>query len=51
MPSEGNPTSPIPAAKDERADKLKKKAKNFFDERQKTKARAQSLWSFIGTIS
>lgn len=39
---------PIATTKDERAEKLRKKAKNFLDERQKTKARAQSLWSFIG---
>jgi hypothetical protein len=38
----------MPITKDERADKLKKKAKNFLDERQKIKTRAQSLWSFIG---
>ncbi|KAI9480932.1 MAG: hypothetical protein EXX96DRAFT_564755 [Benjaminiella poitrasii] len=33
--------------KDDKPEKLKKKAKNFLDERQKTKSRAQSLWSFI----
>ncbi|KAJ2959225.1 hypothetical protein NQZ79_g5312 [Umbelopsis isabellina] len=37
----------LPITKDERNDKLKKKAKNFLDERQKIKTRAQSLWSFI----
>jgi hypothetical protein len=36
------------SGKDDKPEKLKKKAKNFFDERQKIKARAQSLWSFIG---
>lgn len=36
------------AGKDDKPEKLKKKAKNFLDERQKTKSRAQSLWSFIG---
>ncbi|KAI9282378.1 hypothetical protein BC943DRAFT_328675 [Umbelopsis sp. AD052] len=46
-PSEGSSIPPLPITKDERAEKLRKKAKNFFDERQKTKARAQSLWSFI----
>ncbi|GAA5798646.1 hypothetical protein HPULCUR_004051 [Helicostylum pulchrum] len=35
------------AGKDDKPEKLKKKAKNFLDERQKTKSRAQSLWSFI----
>lgn len=34
--------------RDDRGEKLKKKAKNFLDERQKTKSRAQSLWSYIG---
>ncbi|KAL9549835.1 hypothetical protein MBANPS3_005021 [Mucor bainieri] len=33
--------------KDDKPEKLKKKAKNFLDERQKIKSRAQSLWSFI----
>lgn len=47
-PSEGSSIPPIPITKDERAEKLRKKAKHFFDERQKTKTRAQSLWSFIG---
>jgi hypothetical protein len=36
------------SSKDDKPEKLKKKAKNFLDERQKTKSRAQSLWSFIG---
>lgn len=36
------------SGKDDKSEKLKKKAKNFLDERQKTKSRAQSLWSFIG---
>lgn len=36
------------SGKDDKPEKLKKKAKNFLDERQKTKSRAQSLWSFIG---
>lgn len=38
------------SGKDDKPEKLKKKAKNFLDERQKTKSRAQSLWSFIGKI-
>lgn len=37
------------SSKDDKPEKLKKKAKNFLDERQKIKSRAQSLWSFIGT--
>lgn len=37
------------SGKDDKPEKLKKKAKNFLDERQKIKARAQSLWNFIGT--
>lgn len=36
------------SSKDDKPEKLKKKAKNFLDERQKIKSRAQSLWSFIG---
>ena len=36
------------SGKEDKNEKLKKKAKNFLDERQKTKSRAQSLWSFIG---
>jgi hypothetical protein len=36
------------SGKDDKPEKLKKKAKNFLDERQKIKSRAQSLWSFIG---
>lgn len=35
------------SSKDDKPEKLKKKAKNFLDERQKIKSRAQSLWSFI----
>ncbi|KAI8362756.1 hypothetical protein BD560DRAFT_178321 [Blakeslea trispora] len=35
------------SGKEDKNEKLKKKAKNFLDERQKTKSRAQSLWSFI----
>ncbi|OBZ91240.1 Ral GTPase-activating protein subunit alpha-2 [Choanephora cucurbitarum] len=35
------------SSKEDKNEKLKKKAKNFLDERQKTKSRAQSLWSFI----
>jgi hypothetical protein len=38
------------SGKDDKSEKLKKKAKNFLDERQKTKSRAQSLWSFIGKV-
>ncbi|KAI8367588.1 uncharacterized protein BYT42DRAFT_586812 [Radiomyces spectabilis] len=34
-------------ARDDRPEKFKKKAKNFLDERQKIKTRAQSLWSYI----
>ncbi|KAG0169558.1 Ral GTPase-activating protein subunit alpha-2 [Apophysomyces sp. BC1015] len=37
------------AGKDDKPERLKKKAKNFLDERQKIKSRAQSLWSYIGT--
>ncbi|KAI7868261.1 hypothetical protein BDF14DRAFT_1881054 [Spinellus fusiger] len=33
------------AGKEDKPEKLKKKAKNFLDERQKTKSRAQSLWN------
>jgi hypothetical protein len=51
MTIEAHPPPPIAVTKDERAEKLRKKAKNFLDERQKTKARAQSLWSFIGTMT
>lgn len=36
--------------KDDKQEKLKKKAKNFLDEKQKIKTRAQSLWSYIGNI-
>ena len=36
------------AGKDDKGEKLKKKAKTFLDERQKIKSRAQSLWSYIG---
>ncbi|KAI7855415.1 hypothetical protein BDC45DRAFT_568310 [Circinella umbellata] len=35
------------AGKDDKGEKLKKKAKTFLDERQKIKSRAQSLWSYI----
>lgn len=41
-------TFTLSSGKDDKPEKLKKKAKNFLDERQKTKSRAQSLWSFIG---
>jgi hypothetical protein len=41
-------TFTLSSTKDDKPEKLKKKAKNFLDERQKTKSRAQSLWSFIG---
>lgn len=41
-------TFTLSGGKDDKPEKLKKKAKNFLDERQKTKSRAQSLWSFIG---
>ncbi|CAO0796344.1 unnamed protein product [Mucor circinelloides] len=40
-------TFTLSSGKDDKPEKLKKKAKNFLDERQKTKSRAQSLWSFI----
>lgn len=36
------------SGKEDKNEKLKKKAKNFLDERQKIKSRAQSLWSYIG---
>lgn len=40
------------SGKDDKPEKLRKKAKNFLDEKQKIKTRAQSLWSFIGnTVS
>ncbi|RUS13364.1 hypothetical protein BC937DRAFT_95431, partial [Endogone sp. FLAS-F59071] len=39
--------NPQPSTRDERAEKLKKKAKNFLDERQRPKARATSLWNYI----
>ncbi|KAL0082507.1 hypothetical protein J3Q64DRAFT_1751821 [Phycomyces blakesleeanus] len=35
------------SGKEDKPEKLKKKLKNFLDERQKTKSRAQSLWSYI----
>ncbi|KAI9484408.1 hypothetical protein BDB00DRAFT_148787 [Zychaea mexicana] len=35
------------AGKDDKGEKQRKKAKNFLDERQKIKSRAQSLWSYI----
>jgi hypothetical protein len=41
-------TFTLSSTKDDKPEKLKKKAKNFLDERQKIKSRAQSLWSFIG---
>jgi hypothetical protein len=36
------------APKDDRMEKLLKKAKNFLDNKQRPKARITSLWSFIG---
>lgn len=36
--------------KDDKQEKLKKKAKNFFNEKKEIKLRAQSLWSYIGNI-
>lgn len=36
------------SGKDDKSEKLKKKARNFLDERQKIKPRTQSLWSLIG---
>lgn len=44
-------TFTLSSGKDDKPEKLKKKAKNFLDERQKTKSRAQSLWSFIGRLA
>jgi hypothetical protein len=41
----------ILAGKDDKNEKLKKKAKTFLDERQKIKSRAQSLWSYIGMLN
>ena len=38
------------AGKDDKGEKLKKKAKTFLDERQKIKSRAQSLWSYTGKM-
>ncbi|KAI8984457.1 hypothetical protein BDF20DRAFT_911553 [Mycotypha africana] len=35
------------SGKDDKNEKLKKKTKNFLDEKQKAKTRAQSLWSYI----
>jgi hypothetical protein len=36
------------ASKDDRMEKLLKKAKNFLDHKQKSKSRVNSLWNFIG---
>lgn len=38
------------ANKDEKMEKLLKKAKLFFDQKQKPKTRATSLWNFIGEL-
>ncbi|KAI9315823.1 hypothetical protein BX666DRAFT_257432 [Dichotomocladium elegans] len=40
-------SSLTPSGKDDKGEKLKKKARNFLDERQKVKSRAQSLWAYI----
>lgn len=47
LPSTSSFTLP---GKEDKGEKLKKKARNFLDERQKIKSRAQSLWSYIGTV-
>ncbi|ORZ14187.1 hypothetical protein BCR42DRAFT_393825 [Absidia repens] len=40
-------TSTFTLNKEDRPEKLKKKTKNFMDEKQKVKSRVQSLWSYI----
>ncbi|KAI8093558.1 uncharacterized protein BX664DRAFT_295379 [Halteromyces radiatus] len=40
-------TSTFTLNKEDRPEKLKKKTKNFMDEKQKIKSRLQSLWSYI----
>jgi hypothetical protein len=42
------PSTSTFALKDDKQEKLKKKARNFLDEKQKIKTRAQSLWAYIG---
>ncbi|KAG1463089.1 hypothetical protein G6F46_002102 [Rhizopus delemar] len=41
------PSTSTFALKDDKQEKLKKKARNFLDEKQKIKTRAQSLWAYI----
>ncbi|KAI8993599.1 hypothetical protein BDB01DRAFT_847455 [Pilobolus umbonatus] len=38
------------SGKDDKSEKVKKKARNFLDERQKMKTRAQSLWNATNTL-
>lgn len=44
-------TSTFTLNKEDRPEKLKKKTKNFMDEKQKVKSRVQSLWSYIGNVN